>query len=194
MPKKFENTFPREWATYDYYDPKVILPGLQKIRLDIQQSETPEKIRNLRTNTLKGEREAWDAALFCYLLSKTIGIDIFFSKVEASNYDGIFKWHDGSLLCYAPVQMKELVPVHLNPTASLDKIIQSIKKYGVSPSLIIGIKLNREMQINLASINCSQLSVGEVWCYGATASDETKWSLFGDFLSEVNQYEHHLHW
>ena len=180
--------------SYDYYDPKIILPRLQKIRLDLQQSETPEKIRNLRTNTLKGEREAWDTAVFCYLLAKTIGMDISFSKVEASNYDSIFRWHDGSSPCYAPVQMKELVPEHTNPTASLETIIQGIKKYGVSPSLIIGIKLNRKMQINLASIHFSGLSVGEVWCFGATTPDETKWSLFGDFLSEVNQYEHQLQW
>ena len=60
---------PREWKTYEYYDPKVILPRLQNIRLQVSASEIPDKIRNLRTNRLKPEREAWDAAVFCYLIS-----------------------------------------------------------------------------------------------------------------------------
>jgi hypothetical protein len=184
---------PREWKTYEYYDPKVILPKLQKIREDISRTDTPDIIRNLRTNKLKTEREAWDIAIFCYLMSKFIGIDIFFSRVEKSDYDSIFTWNDGNLQHYAPVQVKELVPEETNPTATLKAIIESLKKYVNSPELIIGIKLNRQIQFGLSSIECNDISVGEIWCFCATMADESKWSLFGDLLTEYKQqYEYEL--
>ncbi|MDO9213856.1 MAG: hypothetical protein Q8Q54_06630 [Methylococcales bacterium] len=184
---------PREWKTYEYYDPKVILKKLQKIREDISRTDTPSTIRNLRTNKLKIEREAWDIAIFCYLMSKAIGVDILFSRIENYDYDSIFTWNDGNSQCFAPVQMKELVPEETNPTATLEAIIESLKKYVNSPELIIGIKLNRRIQFVLSSIECNDISVGEIWCFGATMADESRWSLFGDLLTEYKQqYEYEL--
>jgi len=183
---------PREWKDYPYYDPKVILPKLQKIRKYLSITDTPDTIRNLRTNKLKAEREAWDIAIFCYLMSKAIGIDIYFSRIEKSDYDSIFTWNDGSSQCFSPVQMKELVPEETNPNTTLEAIIESLKKYVNSPELIIGIKLNRQIQFVLSSIECNDVPVGEIWCFGATTEDESRWSLFGDFLTECKQYEYEL--
>jgi len=183
---------PREWISYKYYDPRVILPKLQPLRLRLNMSDTPDKVRNLRTNKLKDVREAWDAAIFCYLISRAIGIDIYFSKEEKSDYDTVFRWDDGQSLCFAPVQMKELVPEYTNPTATLDSIIVSLRKYTNSPDLIIGIKLNRQIQIDLSQINCNELCVGEIWCFGATTPDESRWGLFGNFLAEAKKYDYEL--
>ncbi len=183
---------PREWKTYEYYDPKVILPRLQSIRLQVSASEIPEKIRNLRTNRLKSEREAWDAAVFCYLLSRVTGIEMFFSKVESSDYDSVFTWNDGTNQCFAPVQMKELVPEYNNSKSTLESIIYDLKKYTASDDLIVSIKLNRNTRIDFSSIKLPPLPMAEVYCFGATQPNEGRWVLIGDILGKCGRWEYEL--
>ena len=183
---------PREWKTYEYYDPKVILPRLQNIRLQVSASEIPDKIRNLRTNRLKPEREAWDAAVFCYLISRATGIEMFFSKVESSDYDSVFAWNDGTNQCFAPVQMKELVPEYNNSKSTFESIIYDLKKYTDSDDLIVGIKLNRNTRIDFSSIKIPPLPVAEVYCFGATQPDEGSWILIGDILGKCGRWEYEL--
>ncbi|MBF0282802.1 MAG: hypothetical protein HQM07_09585 [Zetaproteobacteria bacterium] len=180
---------PKEWLTYKYLDPKKVLPELHKIRVNLSISDTPHKIRNLRTNKLKSAHEGWDTAFFCYLISQVIGTNVFFSRVEKSDYDSIFKWVDGDIEHFAPVQMKELVPKGTNPEANLGSIVSKLKKYVSSPELIVGIKLNRRETIDFSKIDFKSSPVGEIWCFGATMLDETTWGIWGDFLAEPRQYE-----
>jgi len=180
---------PNEWIGYDYYDPKVILPELHKIRVALSKFDTPDKIRNLRTNKLKPAHEGWDTAFFCYLISKVMGKNVYFSRIEKSDYDSIFKWIDGGTEHFAPVQMKELVPKSTNPNTSLEAIVSKLGKYVSSPELIVGIKLNRREKIDFSKINFNSSPVGEIWCFGATKPDERKWGIWGDFLTNPEQYE-----
>ena len=183
---------PKEWATYEYHDPSVVLQKLHKLRVQLSASNTPANIRNLRTNKLKPEREAWDAAVFCYLMSKATGRKIYFSRVEAADYDSVFMWEDEISPCFAPVQMKELVPEYTNPRATLEGIIKSLKKYVDSPDLVVGIKLNRRSSFDFSKIDVGNIPVGEVWCFGSITSDESKWGLFGDLLTKYQRHEYAL--
>lgn len=182
----------KEWITYKYYDPCIVLPKLHQLRVQLSTSNTPTKIRNLRTNKLKSEREAWDVAVFCYLMSKVMGRKIYFSRNEAADYDSVFFWEDEISPCFAPVQMKELVPENINPRATLESIIKSLEKYVDSPDLVIGIKLNQRNSFDFSKVDVSKLSVGGVWCFGSITQDESKWGLFGDLLIEHQNYEYVL--
>lgn len=184
---------PNEWTKLEFHDPEVVLPKLRKIREIISSSDTPEKIASLRTNKLKKERESWDAAVFCQLLSLTINRKIYFSCYENSDFDSIFTWNDGGVQNYAPVQLKELVPEYTNSDASLDEILNKLCKYSGKDDLIVGIKLNRKESFDLTNIPTQKLPICELWMFGATSIDQKYWSLFGEFMSgEAQQYEHEL--
>ena len=184
---------PNEWTKLEYFDPEVVLPKLRKIREQISGTETPEKIASLRTNKLKNERESWDAAIFSQLLSLTIGHKISFSRYEDSDFDSIFTWNDNGTQCYAPIQLKELVPEYTNTTATLSDILNKLNKYSGHDDLIVGIKLNRKETLDLTYIPTDNLPIRELWMFGATSEDQSHWSLFGEFMSgNVQHYEYEL--
>jgi hypothetical protein len=174
---------PREWAEMEYFDPEVVLPRLRQVREQVADSDTSSRIRNLRTNRLKRERESWDAAIFCQLLSLTTGHKILFSRVESSDYDSIFFWNSGAAQNFAPVQLKELASHEQNPQASISDVVHSLAKYPDSKDLVVGVRLNRTCSVDLSTLDTSNLRIGELWMYGITGPAEAKWSLFGDFMT-----------
>jgi len=181
---------PKHWIKFEYYDPQVVLLGLQDVRMEVSGSDLSSDVKNLRTRLLQPEREAWDTAVFCYLLSCKLGLDIRFCRVEESDFDSVFTWLDNGTQCFAPVQMKELVPEYTNSTASLKKILAGLCKYGDSSDLVVGIKLNRDISIDFTDVKTGSLSVAEVWMFGATAQDQSKWSLFKENEAGWSQYEY----
>jgi hypothetical protein len=184
---------PREWQRYKYFDPEVVLPRLRKLREEIANTDTSIKLKALRTNKLNRERESWDAAVFCHLLSLVFGQKILFSRVENSDYDSIFTWNDGLSQCFAPAQLKELVPAYTNPNADLQKILNSLSRYSGSDDLIVGIKLNRRTTVEFSSLDTNNLNIRELWMFGATTENQSHWSLFGEVLSgKVRQFEYEL--
>lgn len=184
---------PKAWTEYTYYDPTIVLPKLRIVRETFAASDTQKRIKNLRTNHLKRERESWDAAIFCKLLSLATGENILFSREEDEDFDSIFFWENEEGQNFAPIQLKELVPHELNPQASLSKILDGIRAKYCSPDLIVGIRLNQRTQLKLQSIDLSGLQLRELWMFGATSPDRSKWSLFGEFLSgNINQHEFDL--
>lgn len=191
--RRMKKRVPNEWTKLEYFDPEIVLPKLRKIREHISGTDTPEKIASLRTNTLKNERESWDAAIFSQLLSLTIGQKILFSRYEDSDFDSIFTWNDNGTQCYAPIQLKELVPEYTNTTATLDDILNKLCKYSGHDDLIVGIKLNRREAFDLTNISTENLPICELWMFGATSEDQNHWSLFGEFMSgAAQQYEYEL--
>jgi len=180
---------PREWSKYVYFEPKSVLVRLQEVRKQVASSNLPKRVKNLRAKSLQREREAWDTAVFCYLLSQALNLDIRFCREEKSDYDSIFTWKTSEAQHFAPVQMKELVPKELNPFVSLNGILSSLCKYVNSPDLVVGIKLNREICLDFKAIDTKILPVAEVWMFGSTSKDESVWSLFGQSNNDWKQYE-----
>ena len=180
---------PRHWARYQYYDPYVVLPSLQKLRIEVGASDLPDNVKNLRTRSLQKEREYWDATVLCYLMSEASGLRISLCREQESDYDTIFAWQDEGSQCFAPVQLKELVPAELNPTASLEQVLVGLEKYADSSDLVVGVKLNRRIQINLDTLSVPELPVAEVWLFGATEESEQRWSLFGQDRGEWRRWD-----
>ena len=170
---------PRHWLKYQYYDPSRVLPRIHQTRMAVAESDLSTRVKSLRKNKLRGERENWDAAVFAFLLSHACGVKVLLSREEAQDYDNIFCWKDGEDNCFAPVQMKELVPAELNPTASLEQIFKGIRKYVDSSDLIVAIKLNRLTTIDFDSLKPPTLPIKGIWLFGATHPRELQWSLFG---------------
>ncbi len=131
-------------------------------------------------------------AVLCLLLSYKLGLDIRFCRIEESDFDSIFTWQDNGTQCFVPVQMKELVPEYTNSTASLKELLAGLHKYGDSSDLVIGIKLNRDISIDFTDVKTKSLPVAEVWMFGATAQDQSRWSLFKENDAGWSQYEYEL--
>lgn len=182
----------REWSTYSYIDPVLYVTEHQKLRALVSATDTPEKIRNLRTRKLTPAREAWDAGVFCYLLRERMGYEIYFAPVEDEDFDAVFRWQEDGIQNFAPVQMKEVVPKELNRTQKVQDVLDSLKKYVTSSDLVVAIKLNRNERIEANDINTEGLPVAEVWLFGATDPYEKTWGLFNKSDGNIEQSEHKL--
>lgn len=168
----------------EFRDPKPFLVNLRNLEHAVAASDTPGRIKNLRTNGLKAWREARDAALFCYGMSHRIGQTVFFAPAESQDYDFVASWVVGSEQHLAPVQLKEVVPKHLNATASLEQVLASLTKYVDSSELTVAVKLNQQGRFHPGELLQPQANIAALWVFGATTRDQSEWALWGNFLAQ----------
>lgn len=172
------------WAAkkLDFWDPEPYLVKLREIEYDVAASNTPERIKSLRTNGLKEWREARDAALFCYGMSQRIGQTVYFARSESQDYDFVATWMVGSVQHLAPVQLKEVVPAHINPKTSLNQVLASLTKYVDSSELTVAVRINQRLEPN--TIVLPQANIAALWIFGAVTPDQSEWALWGNFLEQ----------
>lgn len=174
------------WAAkkLEFRDPRPFLVGLRNLESALAASDTPPRIKNLRTNGLKAWREARDAALFCYGMGQRIGQTVYFAPSESQDYDFVASWVVGSEQHLAPVQLKEVVPQDLNPKASLDQVLASLTKYVDSSELTVAIKLNQQGRFQPSELAPPKANIAALWVFGAITKDQSKWALWGNFLEQ----------
>jgi hypothetical protein len=142
-----------------------------------------QQVRNLRTNGLKHIREFRHAALFCHGMSLRMGHQVLFFPAESSDYDFVATWRIADVQHFARVQLKELVPAHLNGGATVQALIDGLRKYS-GDDLIVVIFLNREGRFSLEDVVLPDLHIAELWFVFATTSDQHTWQLVGDALRQ----------
>lgn len=172
----------RTLSRLNFIDPKPLLVNLRKFEFELSVSDTDTRIRNLRTNKLKPERELREAAIFCYLASQRLGTDVRFAQGENQDYDFVAAWSSQHQKHFTPVQIKELPPETTAPNACLQKIIAGLDQYVCSSELVIAIHLNRAISFDPAALILPSLNVAEIWVFGAISPDQNKWMLCGDLL------------
>jgi hypothetical protein len=149
--------------------------------------------RSLRTNKLRPWSERRIAALFAYGMSKRMpGFWFDFAGVERSDYDAIIRHHNGEECFYTPIQIKELVPEHINEDSTVEAIMHSLAKYSNSPELVVVVYLNRRMKIRPHPIRLKQINIGGLYFLGAASPNKRQWLLMGDLLqsAEISQFEY----
>src|SRR5260221_11850161 len=113
-----------EWAKLKYYDPEKILLEIRRSAPPLLAKISHPKVRELRTNKLKWAKEAWEAAIFCYgLQNAVLKVPVQYARHEEADYDIVVRWWEGGIECYDPLQLKELVPPHVSPIATLNEEI-----------------------------------------------------------------------
>lgn len=173
----------REFAKLSYKNPRNILIELRSLELELATSQTPSKIKSLRTNSLKSSRESREAALFCQFMGERIGYNVYFSPGEyQQDCDFIAAWDIDNIWHYAPVQLKEVVPKHTNSFATLEDVISSLSKYVDSKNLIVAVHLNQESHFDPHSLILPNLDIAELWVFGSTSRDQSCWGLWGNLL------------
>lgn len=175
-----------------FQDPAPFLVRIRQLELDLATSDIPKKIKNLRTNSLKESRELRAAALFCYGMSQRIGETIYVGRGESQDYDFIASWVVDGRQHLAPVQLKEVVPVGLNPEASLQATVDALTKYVDSEDLTVAIHLNQQMRFEPSKLTIPPLRIAALWIFASIVPDQSIWSLWGNFLEtpEGTRYEY----
>jgi hypothetical protein len=179
----------REWPKLQYLDPDPILRELRALERELADANMEPKVRALRTRKLQEHLQRRQAALFCFGLGQVVGATVSFAPVERADFDIVTKRVEAGTELYTPVQLKELVPQQLNPSADLQSLLLSLKKYAASQDLVIGIHVNRAGRMDLSAINVPPLSVSEIWLYGSITENQSRWLLYGNLLAEPQKYE-----
>ena len=173
----------RRFGLLEYGDPRGFLVELRKLEIGIAENEMPDRVRRFRTNGLKPEREMRDAALFCLGMSERLGLQVRFAPVEEGDFDFVASWSLDDVVHYCPVQLKEVVPEDMNSNASIEVVLESLKKYSDSKDVTVAIRLNNSARFDPAALKVpTTLAIGGMWVFGSVSRDQSKWALWGDFL------------
>jgi hypothetical protein len=184
-----DNIRTRAWSKLKFYDPELILQQLRIIETQVSRLSISKSVSALRTTKLKKHKEGREAALLCYGIGKCVlGTTVFFSPEENSDYDFIAKWRIDDIEHYAPVQLKEWIPVHLNKNDELADIIKRLNKYTNSKDTIFCIYLNRSVSIDFSNIVIPDLNFAGIWLFGFNRNSGS-WFIYGDLLSDAQYFE-----
>lgn len=173
----------RKFSQFAYGDPRSFLVGLRKVEATLTEYSMPDKLRRMRTNGLKPEREMRDAALFCVGISERLGLQIKMAPVEDEDFDFVATWVVDETQHFCTVQLKEVAPEDLNPSSSIENVFQALNKYPSAHELTVAIRLNRTTRFDPSSIRIPKdLALGGLWLFGCISEDQSKWAIWGDFV------------
>lgn len=167
-----------------FRDPHSFLVRLRKLEIELAHSNTPKRVRALRTNALKEAREQREAALFCEGMSRRIGQTVYFASHEEQDFDFVASWVVEDKQHLAPVQLKEVVPTALNANATLASVLQGLEKYADSSGLTVAIHLNQSGRFDPGTLKLQHLKVASVWIFAAASVDQSLWNLWGNFTED----------
>jgi hypothetical protein len=183
--------FPRQWASLEYRSARDYLANVAPFRATLASSDTPERIRNLRTNGLKDVRELWQACLFAHGIGSTVlNTEVYLAPIEDQDFDCVAQCIMGDTRFYTPIQIKEFVPETVNANASLKAELDKLRKYVDSRDLIVAFYLNRQFRLELETLMIPELDIAELWLFGAVSPDASKFMLWGNMLRDPASYEY----
>ncbi len=173
----------RELGSLEYRDPIAFLKSIRAFQFDESASETPDRVRRLRTGPLKEARELRDAALFCAGMTEVTGQKIWMADVEDQDFDFVTCWVVDGAQHICPVQLKEIAPADLDPHGSFEKVFKSLGRYAGAQDLVVAVKLGRQMRFEPEKLKIpDELALGELWVFGGITFDQSKWAIWGDFV------------
>ena len=173
----------REWSGQEFFDPEGILQEVARSRVGFipDQGRAPGW-QNLRSNELNQERQWLDAAVFTLGVREALGIDARLARHEDDDFDFLVTWPSDGEQNACPVQLKELVPNHLNPDAGLNQLIASLQRYSCPTDTIVAIKLNRTGRFDFNSLEVPALPFRQLWLFGSESADNSRWFLYGNVV------------
>lgn len=181
---------PRELQSLPYIDPERLLVDLRRIEQELPLQTLRYAASSLRTHELKRFGEGRQAALFCYGMSKLIGLQVQFAQAETKDFDIIARYVVNDEVSYVPVQLKEWVPSTVNPQASLQGEIDKLAKYADSRDLVVAFYLNRRAHVKFSELRLPEGRLGELWFYWAADPFQSRWMLSGNMLdANASAYE-----
>jgi len=177
----------KEWESLHFIDPKIFLSKIRNFEHSLapHREKMKEKVLTLRTHLLSDHNERRQGALFTSGVGKLMEYEfISFAHYEKEDYDIVCRDPKEDLLCYTPVQLKEVTPKSLNPNSTVEKILEScMKKYANLDELIIGVFVNRASDEENRSFKIPKgFKAKGLFLYGCCSPDHTEWFMIGDLM------------
>lgn len=178
------------WAKLSFADPEFELRRLRGMQIALAPLAGPAKVKNLRTNKLNWARQRREAAIFTYgVRTCVLKRPAFYAMCEEGDLDFVVSWNQHDTQHFAPVQLKEVVPSSTNPKATLESALHKLSKYTDSSDLIVAIHLNQRGRTNFRSLTVPSINIAELWIFGASRPDQSRWFLVGDLLRQAEYHE-----
>jgi hypothetical protein len=168
----------RQFDRLGYVDPRAMLIRLRELEVTVAEFGASDRVRNLRVGELKPIREMREGCIFCYGMGMILGREFLVAQAEEQDYDVVARWDNGDSAHFVPIQIKEVVPTHLNAAASVQGVVDGLRKYTDSRELTVAIHLNQRVQFAPSDIEVPRLNVGGIWVFGATKPDQSQWSIW----------------
>lgn len=110
---------------------------------------------------------------------------------ENSDYDFIATTVYNDRVVYVPVQTKELPPESIC-SKSIESEPDKLTKYARSDDLIVAYHLNREMNINMKTLEIPKLNIAGIFFFGKISSPSNRWVMYGGKLGEFGGGKYEL--
>lgn len=180
---------PREWLAYEFHDARAVLLKLNELEREIAGITMDDRVRRLRTRSLRPYHERRQAAIFCYGMGVVCGTQVAFAPVENEDFDCIACWMNGDHQVFTAIQLKELPPSDLNPTATLDSELQKLTKYARSHDLVVAFHVNRRTNVTFSDLVIPKLPISELWFFGSVAPDGREFMIWGNALADPQYHQ-----
>jgi hypothetical protein len=183
---KLDRITRRKWQALKWGDPRTHLIELGKLQSRMLNA-TVDVLR--RDRELKWAVEQRQAALFAYFISSALQTPIAYAMSEDEDYDCVLCRKVDGKTGYTPVQIKEIIPSHLDPKASIETELAKLSKYRTSHHTVAAVHVNRSGCFDYSSVQKPETSFAEIWLYASLTSDQSLWALYGDLLHEPRGFE-----
>jgi hypothetical protein len=178
------------WRSLNWRDPRTDLVELGKLHGRLVKEGHQPEVDHLRNHELQQYLEQRQAALFAHFVSEAIlKAPIAYAMKETEDYDCVLWWKIEKHSFYTPVQLKEIVPHHLNPKTSINSELFKLSKYATASKTIAAFHVNQSGHLDFSSIDVPKTGLSEVWLYGSLSADQAKWFLYGNILDSPKGYE-----
>lgn len=102
---------------------------MRRVEVDVCQSDLPDEVKRLRTNSLKEEREARYTAIFAHGLATVMQRKVLVSRGEIADADFAVAWDDGTgQHAISMFQLKELTEMRRNPRQTLEGLLSGLQR------------------------------------------------------------------
>jgi hypothetical protein len=68
-----------------------------------------------------------EGCIFCHGMGVILGREFLVAQAEEQDYDVVARWDGMDTVHFVPIQIKEVVPAHLNPTASVQAVVDGLR-------------------------------------------------------------------
>jgi hypothetical protein len=175
---------PREWLGLAYEDPANVLAEFRERQVDGYFSSV--EFRALTSTEKRQSRERRQAALLCFGLGQRYGLPVVFAMDESWNHDLVSRiYQPVNRYGFVPVQLKEVVPVALNPLASLQAELDKLEQRRKYVDTLVAFYFNQDVpEFRPADLQLPHGAAQEIWVFGAREAEQRNWWLLGNLLGE----------
>ena len=181
---------PREWQRLEYFDAREVLVRLAKLEGSLSGPEGDARATHTPQQAAASYSTRRLAALFCYGMSCLIGRPVSYAPVESEEFDCVARWMAGKTPHYMPVKLKELPAGGQSPGSALNAELAAMAKHGADSQLCVAVYLNRDFRLDPATLRIPDLSISELWAFGAVVPDKSRWMLWGNLLASPTSIEY----